>query len=49
MRHDDRSMSSTREFLFLSDFDQTLSFQHSGHVLSEALGIPNRAVHFSRL
>lgn len=33
--------SSTKEFLFLSDFDQTLSFQDSGHVLSEALGIPN--------
>ena len=32
---------STKEFLFLSDFDQTLSFQDSGHVLSEALGIPN--------
>jgi HAD superfamily phosphoserine phosphatase-like hydrolase len=31
----------TKEFLFLSDFDQTLSFQDSGHVLSEALGIPN--------
>jgi HAD superfamily phosphoserine phosphatase-like hydrolase len=34
-------MNSTKEFLFLSDFDQTLSFQDSGHVLSEALGIPN--------
>jgi 2-hydroxy-3-keto-5-methylthiopentenyl-1-phosphate phosphatase len=33
--------NSTKEFLFLSDFDQTLSFQDSGHVLSEALGIPN--------
>ena len=33
--------SSTKEFLFLSDFDQTLSFQDSGQVLSEALGIPN--------
>ena len=32
---------STKEFLFLSDFDQTLSFQDSGHALSEALGIPN--------
>ena len=32
---------STKEFLFLSDFDQTLSFQDSGHVLSEALGIPD--------
>jgi hypothetical protein len=33
--------NSTKEFLFLSDFDQTLSFQDSGHVLSEALAIPN--------
>jgi len=33
--------SSTKEFLFLSDFDQTLSFQDSGQILSEALGIPN--------
>ena len=33
--------NSTKEFLFLSDFDQTLSFQDSGHVLSEALGIPD--------
>lgn len=32
---------SAKEFLFLSDFDQTLSFQDSGHVLSEALGISN--------
>ncbi len=33
--------SPTKEFLFLSDFDQTLSFQDSGHVLSDALGIPS--------
>jgi HAD superfamily phosphoserine phosphatase-like hydrolase len=33
--------SLIKEFLFLSDFDQTLSFQDSGHILSEALGIPN--------
>jgi 2-hydroxy-3-keto-5-methylthiopentenyl-1-phosphate phosphatase len=33
--------SSPKEFLFLSDFDQTLSFQDAGHVLSEALDIPN--------
>jgi len=33
--------SPAKEFLFLSDFDQTLSFQDSGYVLSEALGIPN--------
>lgn len=31
--------NSIKEFLFLSDFDQTLSFQDSGDVLSEALGI----------
>ena len=33
--------NSTKEFLFLSDFDQTLSFQDSGYILSEALGILN--------
>jgi HAD superfamily phosphoserine phosphatase-like hydrolase len=37
----DKSAHQTKEFLFLSDFDQTLSFQDSGDVLSEALGIPN--------
>jgi len=31
----------TKEFLFLSDFDQTLSFQDSDHVLGEPLGIPH--------
>jgi HAD superfamily phosphoserine phosphatase-like hydrolase len=37
----DTKPSSAKEFLFLSDFDQTLSFQDSGQVLSEALGIPS--------
>jgi HAD superfamily phosphoserine phosphatase-like hydrolase len=37
----DKSMHPSKEYLFLSDFDQTLSFQDSGHVLSEALGIPS--------
>ena len=29
----------TRQFLFVSDFDQTLSFNDSGRLLSEMLGI----------
>lgn len=33
--------TSKREFLLLSDFDQTLSFNDSGLVLAEMLGIPN--------
>jgi HAD superfamily phosphoserine phosphatase-like hydrolase len=33
--------TSKREFLFLSDFDQTLSFNDSGLVLAEMMGIPN--------
>src|SRR4051812_38969486 len=28
-----------KHYLFVSDFDQTLSFNDSGHVLSEMLGI----------
>jgi hypothetical protein len=35
-----RQAKHAKEFLFLSDFDQTLSLQDSGDVLSEALGIP---------
>ncbi len=31
---------TTRLYLFASDFDQTLSFNDSGHVLSELLGVP---------
>src|SRR5437879_13290107 len=30
----------TKHFLFASDFDKTLSFNDSGYVLSEMLGIP---------
>jgi HAD superfamily phosphoserine phosphatase-like hydrolase len=30
-----------KEYLLATDFDQTLSFNDSGHVLSEQLGIPN--------
>lgn len=33
--------SSTREFLLLSDFDQTLSFKDSRLVLSEMMQIPH--------
>ena len=29
----------TRHYLLVSDFDQTLSFNDSGHVLSESLGL----------
>jgi phosphoserine phosphatase len=31
---------STRQYLFASDFDQTLSFNDSGYALSELVGIP---------
>src|SRR5205809_8140500 len=31
---------SLKRYLFASDFDQTLSFNDSGYVLSELLGIP---------
>lgn len=34
---------SAKKYLFVSDFDQTLSFNDSGLVLSEMLGIPNFA------
>lgn len=34
-----RQMDSGREFLLVSDFDQTLSFKDSGLVLSEMLGV----------
>jgi HAD superfamily phosphoserine phosphatase-like hydrolase len=34
-------LSGTRDFLLLSDFDQTLSFKDSGQVLAEMLGIAN--------
>ena len=30
----------TKQYLLVSDFDQTLSFNDSGLVLSELLGIP---------
>ncbi len=29
-----------KQYLFASDFDQTLTFNDSGYVLSEILGIP---------
>src|SRR5213075_3166023 len=32
---------NTRHYLLASDFDQTLSFNDSGFVLSELLGVPN--------
>ena len=45
-------MTTTKHFLLASDFDQTLSFNDSGHVLSEMLGIRDfteRAAGLSRL
>jgi 2-hydroxy-3-keto-5-methylthiopentenyl-1-phosphate phosphatase len=38
MNHENNKV--TKEYLFASDFDQTLSFNDSGFVLSELLGIP---------
>jgi HAD superfamily phosphoserine phosphatase-like hydrolase len=38
-----------REFLLLSDFDQTLSFKDSGQVLAEMVGIPDFHEHVRRL
>ena len=29
-----------RRYIFASDFDQTLTFNYSGYVLSELVGIP---------
>jgi hypothetical protein len=34
------TVSSVRSYLLASDFDQTLSFNDSGLVLSELVGIP---------
>ncbi len=36
-----KSIGSSRHFLLASDFDQTLSFNDSGHVLAEMLGVTN--------
>src|SRR6516162_9981547 len=33
---------STKHYIFASDFDQTLSYNDSGYVLSELLGIPTK-------
>jgi 2-hydroxy-3-keto-5-methylthiopentenyl-1-phosphate phosphatase len=32
--------TSRKEFIFASDFDQTLTFNDSGYVLAELVGIP---------
>src|ERR1700721_3576176 len=32
--------SALKSYLFVSDFDQTLTFNDSGHLLSEIVGIP---------
>jgi phosphoserine phosphatase len=39
MRPGGLQMATTKHFLLASDFDQTLSFNDSGHVLSELLGV----------
>jgi len=39
----------TKEYLFTSDFDQTLSFNDSGLVLSEVLGIPAQSGRTTRI
>ncbi len=41
--------TNTREFLLLSDFDQTLSFKDSGQVLAEMMNIPDFTEHVRRL
>jgi HAD superfamily phosphoserine phosphatase-like hydrolase len=41
--------TSKKEFLLLSDFDQTLSFNDSGLVLAEMMGIPNFQEHVRKL
>src|SRR5260221_8653945 len=40
MTIDNKNNKVKKEYLFASDFDQTLSFNDSGYVLSEMLGIP---------
>jgi HAD superfamily phosphoserine phosphatase-like hydrolase len=40
---------NTRDFLLLSDFDQTLSFKDSGQVLAEMMGISDFDQHVRRL
>jgi len=35
----DRTLDGMKQYLLASDFDQTLSFNDSGHVLSEILGV----------
>ena len=35
-------LQSAKHYIFASDFDQTLSYNDSGYVLSELLGIPTR-------
>jgi phosphoserine phosphatase len=35
-------LQSAKQFIFASDFDQTLSFNDTGYVLSELLGVPTK-------
>ncbi len=43
------STTTKKEFIILSDFDQTLSFNDSGQVLAEMMGIPDFHGHVRRL
>ena len=38
----EKHLSNNKHYLFASDFDQTLSYNDTGYVLSELLGIPTR-------
>jgi HAD superfamily phosphoserine phosphatase-like hydrolase len=38
----DNKAQSSKHYIFASDFDQTLSYNDSGYVLSELLGIPTK-------
>ena len=40
-----QAKSIYKQYLFISDFDQTLSFKDSGIVLSEMLGIQLSLIH----
>jgi hypothetical protein len=35
-------LKSAKHYIFASDFDQTLSYNDTGYVLSELLGIPTK-------
>src|SRR6266852_4969444 len=48
----DRTLDGMKQYLLASDFDQTLSFNDSGHVLSEILGVgsfPDKVARLARI